>query len=872
MTTEQQETRRTIRLPHAGIVLLVGPSNSGKTTLLARLVREGALLATETVSSDQFRMLVGDDEFIDWRGRPKLEADVLYAAYQLVSEQAFAALENVLEMRCRFGKLTVVDATHLYPDDRNNYIEIARRHHVPVMALALDVPEETLLARDAWREHPRGRQRVKQQAQLFKRALRSLKSEAFDASYIVKDAALADIRIERKRNPLQLELGAGIDIIGDIHGCFDEMMALVGKLGYGLSEDGLYRHPDGRKLVSVGDVMSRGPKSMEAMNFWETHVRAGLAFMVDSNHGWKIARYLDGRDVTLNHGDEKLAEELARYEAEQGEAAAEWKRRMRDFLLAAPSHLVFAREGVRHVVVAHAGIRDEFIGKQSKRIQDFCRFGDTEGTDAQGKPIRKEWHTGHRSGELIVWGHDVRPRPETAGLTINIDQGVVFGGELTAFRYPERRFASVQAARDYSGAADNPLALRAADRFALPNMAKLADGYTVETDSCGAIGIRGEFVKAAIDTVSHYTVPIEELVYIPPTMSPPAVAADARFLEHPREAFAYYRAHGVTTMVAEKKHMGSRAIVVLFKDEDAAEAYVGRRTPGTVYTRTGRPFFQPAIERELLERLRRDLSAAAYFERHETELLVLDAEILPWNLKAKELIAAQYAHVGEAAVMDRAKLLEKLQAARDGGRDVGDWLAETEARLAGARTFKEAFQAYCWDVEGLSGVRIAPFHLLAHSGGTFFDRTHQWHMERAEELAGLSELFMATEYRVITDEASEEDVVRWWETMTADGHEGIVVKPERYMTRSGGKLVQPAIKVRGRKYLHIIYGMDYLEPDNLRRLKGRKSGKKERHALMEFALGMEGLERFVRQEPVERMHECVLAALAMESDPVDPRL
>lgn len=242
------------------------------------------------------------------------------------------------------------------------------------------------------------------------------------------------------------------------------------------------------------------------------------------------------------------------------------------------------------------------------------------------------------------------------------------------------------------------------------------------------------------------------------------------------------------------------------------------------------------------------------------------------RLKARELIATQYAHVAEAAQMDRERLLAKLKEAEREGRDVSGWVQEMEEKLANARVFREAFQEYCWDVSGLEGIRIAPFHTLAHSGQSYFNHSHLWHMEHNRELAGVSPLFLETEYRTITGEADEAEVIRWWEEITENGHEGIVIKPEVFITRNGKSMIQPAIKVRGRKYLHIIYGIDYLQPDNLARLKQRRTAKKERHALMECALSAESVERFIRKEPVERVHECVLAALALESDPVDPRL
>jgi len=224
-------------------------------------------------------------------------------------------------------------------------------------------------------------------------------------------------------------------------------------------------------------------------------------------------------------------------------------------------------------------------------------------------------------------------------------------------------------------------------------------------------------------------------------------------------------------------------------------------------------------------------------------------------------------------LMDRRKILEKLEVAHQNGWDVSSWLEEFKVKLKRAEVFREVFQAYCWDTHGIEGIKIAPFHVIAHSDRTYFNQSHLWHMEQNRDLAGLSDLFLETEFRVVSDEVSEDEAIRWWQKITEDGQEGFVVKPETYSARNEkGRLIQPAIKVRGRKYLHIIYGIDYLQPENLARLKKRNINRKQRHALMEFALGIEGVKRFVKKESIARVHECVLATLALEAEPVDPRL
>ncbi|MGE6258149.1 polynucleotide kinase-phosphatase [Heyndrickxia sporothermodurans] len=861
-----------IKLPHSGIVLLIGPSNSGKTSLLNHWIETKQILPTEVVGSDYFRILVGDVNYFDWTNMPKDEADAIFNHYQQVSKEAFSLLDSAIESRSRLNKLTFIDATHLHSDDRKKYISIAKKHHIPCIAFILDVSQDILIERDEHRENPRGKRRIKQQYQVFKREKRFLKNEGFAATYYINDA---NPKIIRQPNPIEIAIQNGIDLIGDIHGCFDELILLLEKMGYQKNEKGLYTHPTGRKFVSVGDIMSRGPHSLETMIFFLNHVKQGLAYMIDSNHGWKIARWLDGRTVTLSHGDEKVADEFTRFEEENGsEMSVSLKAELKDLLLNAPSHYVFTKNGLPVLVCTHAGIKDEFIGRQSPVISDFCRYGDTDGFDDSGKPIRKDWFIHHQTSPLIIWGHDPKPQPLFVNNTLNIDQGAVFGGKLTAYRYPEKEIISISAKKDYSAYINNPLLEWEKKRFTAPNIGKFLNGYSVLTKDLGEIKVPKEIVLPAIDTISHFTIPIEQLIYIPPTMSPtPTTSSLDNYLEHPKEAIEYYRKNGVYTMIAEKKHMGSRGILFLFKDKETAKNYGGFETLGTIYLRTGRRFFDKNLEERVVSTIHKDLHNYGYFQKYKTDFLLLDAEIMPWNLKAKELISNQYAHVSENAILDRMKLRDKLRDASLKNEDIQNWLQEYEEKLNNALRFKQIFQNYCWDINGIEQIQIAPFHvLLAHSNETFFDKPHTWHMEMNREFSKLSNLFVETEYKVIHNDKSEEEVIKWWESMTSEGHEGIVIKPEYFISKHNEKLLQPAIKVRGQKYLSIIYGMDYLHPENLKRLKNRNSAKKQKLALKEFALGVEGINRFVNGQSIERVHECVLATLAMESDPVDPRL
>ena len=196
-------------------------------------------------------------------------------------------------------------------------------------------------------------------------------------------------------------------------------------------------------------------------------------------------------------------------------------------------------------------------------------------------------------------------------------------------------------------------------------------------------------------------------------------------------------------------------------------------------------------------------------------------------------------------------------------------------RLAAVNLYVDSYRHYCWQVSSVSDLKLAPFHLLATEGQVHVESRSRWHMEKLAEVCKASDgLLLATPYKQVdvTDTANIAEATRWWEELTGRGGEGMVLKPLDFIVRGRRGLVQPAIKCRGREYLRIIYGPEYLLPENLERLRSRAVSTKRSLAVREFALGIEALERFVRQEPLRRVHECVFGVLALESEPVDPRL
>ena len=318
------------------------------------------------------------------------------------------------------------------------------------------------------------------------------------------------------------------------------------------------------------------------------------------------------------------------------------------------------------------------------------------------------------------------------------------------------------------------------------------------------------------------------------------------------------------------------------RDEEAARRRFGvEGDSGIITTRTGRRFFEDqSLETALLDRVRNALTASDFWSEFSTDWAVLDCELMPWSAKAQELLKSQYAAVGAAANAALPHVIDALAAAK--GRLNGESVETIEAlatdfagRKHSAAKFVTAYRSYCWSVDSIADFKLAPFHLLATDGSVYFHQNHQWQMETLARVCSHdSDLLLATPYRIVdvNDPAQVEEATAWWTKLTESGGEGMVLKPLDFIANGKKGLVQPAIKCRGREYLRIIYGPDYTEEDNLARLRQRGLGSKRSLALREFALGVEGLERFVRREPLRRVHECVFGVLAMESEPVDPRL
>ncbi|MEX1046996.1 MAG: polynucleotide kinase-phosphatase [Actinomycetota bacterium] len=847
-----------IKVPELSLVVLVGASGSGKSTFAARHFGK-----TEVLSSDFCRALVGDDE-----------------NDQSVTAEAFKVLNFIAATRLELGKLTVVDATNVQQDSRKPLVQLARDHHVLPVAVVFDVPEKVCIDRNVSRpDRNFGSQVIRRQHSQLRRSLRSLEREGFRRVFVLRSVEEVEaVEIEREPSWTNRAAEHGpFDIIGDVHGCFEELVELLGEMGWEV--DTLAHtasHPGSRKAVFLGDLVDRGPDSPGVLRLVMNMVSSGQAVCVPGNHENKLVRALKGRDVQVTHG---LGETLEQLKAEPPAFSEE----VRDFLDGLISHFVLD-DG--HLVVAHAGMREEMQGRASGAVRSFALYGETTGeTDEFGLPVRFPWASEYRGKAMVVYGHTPTPDTEWINNTICLDTGCVFGGRLTALRYPEREVVSVPARATYyepvkpfhaeGDGAERTESERPREGLDIEDV---LGRRGIETRLNGRTTIPEANASAALEVMSRFAIDPRWLIYLPPTMAPAATTDEGDLLEHPQQAFDEFRREGITNVVCEEKHMGSRAIVVVCRSPETAERRFGGdgQNFGMAFTRTGREFLtDPELRDEFLERVLAAVDSAGLWESLDTDWLAFDCELLPWSAKAEELLRTQYAAVGAAGTAGVKAAVEMLEGAATRGMGVRAILDRSRDRAEMVAGFVEAYGRYAWPVASIRDIKLAPFQILAGEGKTFVEREHTWQMETLGGLCSADdELFRPTGYRVVDvmDQESQADSVRWWTELTNTGGEGMVVKPNEAIVQGRKGLAQPGIKVRGREYLRIIYGPEYTAPPNLERLRSRGLARKRSLAVREFALGVEALERFARNEPLYRVHECVFGVLALESEPVDPRL
>lgn len=846
-----------ITVPDFSLVVLIGPTGSGKSTFARKHFKE-----SEIVSSDACRAVVADDE-----------------TDQSASADAFDLLRYTAGIRLKRRLLTVIDATSVQRPDRAELVALARKHHALPVALVLNIDPELCHERNAGRENRDfGPHVARNHSRALRRSLKGLRKEGFRQVHIMNSPEEA-AALEIERQPLWTDLrhdDGPFDIIGDVHGCFEELTALLGKLGYEVDPyvpgEALMsaRHPRGRRAYFVGDITDRGPRNVDCLRLVMGMCAEGTGHAVMGNHDQKVARWLYGRKVTVNHGLECTV-------AEMEAASDEFRKAAHDFLDGLRSHAWLAGG---KLVIAHAGLKEEMHGRGSAAVRSFALYGETTGEiDEFGLPVRLDWARNYRGQADVIYGHTPTPEAEWLNSTLCIDTGCVFGGKLTALRWPERETVQVPARKQYAVPArplieDSRLTAQQ-DHDRLLYFDDFARKQRIETRFGGVVTIPEENALAALEVMSRFAVDPRWLIYLPPTMAACPTATDGPFLERPAEALEFFASRGVTDLIVEEKHMGSRALLVVARDADAARARFGVEDgkSGVVYTRTGRPFFSDdEMEAAVITSVGAAVSEAGLWSTLQTDWILLDAEVMPWSAKASALLQKQYYPTVAAAEHSAEALLSALDMRQIDGTDGLE--AEAIGQSEKARAMRRTIEGYCWTADTLDDYQIAPFHLLASEGHVHSDRPHDWHMETLERVSSAHPILRSTGWRQIdpADPGHCRDITDWWEAHTATGGEGLVFKPKAFVPRGEKGLIQPAMKVRGRDYLRIIYGPEYDMEANICRLRKRGLGRKFSLADREFRLGLEGLHRFVERRPLRQVHECALGVLALESEPVDPRL
>jgi protein phosphatase len=408
------------------LVVLVGPSGSGKSTFAQQHFKP-----TQIVSSDACRAIVADDE-----------------ADQAATTAAFAVLHCIVEQRLRAGRITVVDATNVQAKARRPLLELAARYHRPCMAILFELPPLVCKERNRLRQdRVVGDFVVDRQCAQAPISEAVLSHEGFDPVIVLHSPEEAD-SFGAPAHPSALirhDRAGSFDIIGDLHGCCDELLSLLRIMGYKVENPGSLipriTAPEGRTAVFVGDFVDRGPDNVRTLLIVMAMVRSGTALAVPGNHDDKLLRALQGAPVKISNGLDHTLQEL-------NAAGEEMQALVRDFLGGLPPHLIL--DG-GNLVVAHAGLPQDLHGIDSPRARDVALFGTPTGQrDDYGIKILADWAHAYEGDALVVWGHLPVAEAVWVGNTIDIDTGCVHGGSLTAVRYPERELVSIPAARVYS--------------------------------------------------------------------------------------------------------------------------------------------------------------------------------------------------------------------------------------------------------------------------------------------------------------------------------------------------------------------------------------------------------------------------------------
>lgn len=844
-----------ISIPDFSLVVLIGVSGSGKSSFARRYFKP-----TEIVSSDTCRAWISDDE-----------------NNQRVSADAFALAHDLLAKRLKHGRLCVFDATSLKPATRRPLLDLARRYHCVPVAIVLDLSKEVCEARTLARtDRAFGLHVIHRQRSQLKQHLESLGQEGFRHVHVLTTPTeVADVALTRASMPSDRRYDCGpFDIIGDVHGCFDELCLLLERLDYQVDHQALASggdavfHPQGRRVIFLGDLVDRGPNSPAVLALAMRMVKYDKAHCVPGNHEVKLLRWLKGKNVKPRYG---LAETIAQF----SKCSDTFKAKVAHFIESLASHLVLDNG---RLVVAHAGLRGDYHGRMSGEVRAFALYGETTGeTDEYGLPVRYNWAADYRGRAYVVYGHT--PVRETAWVnrTICLDTGCVFGGKLTALRYPERALVAVPASCTYyepvkplnePGPEQSPMA----EERSLALTAVQGE-QCIETAGGESVTVTAHQNAAVLEHMTSETVDPRWLIYLPPLLAGPPLQASGSQPEHPAAAFAFYRSQGVEQVVCQAMPPGGVPLVaVLCRSASVARSRFGVRgnRSGVCYDGWGRPCFRnPAMEGQFIARLRNAITAADWWHQFDTDWFCLALTVQPWSEQLKSLSLAGFANQVTAGTAVLSAAADALQKATAAGVNVsGLWNAIAKREVC-RKDYRQTLHTYVGAVERVNDLRITPTQILASAGCVHLHQGPIWHGNMLKNLVDAEPDWLQPMDQRQVNLTSPEAITKtvdWWQRITANGQPGMVVKPVRFVEHHQHGLIQRALQVRGASYLRLVFGAEYSELSNLAYLRKIDQCAINQSAQQTFALGLEGLKRFVNGRPLRDTHACVFASLAIRID------
>lgn len=581
-----------ILLPKTSIVVLCGPAGCGKSTFAKKNFRN-----YEIVSSDSCRAMVCDDE-------SNMES----------SKEAFELFYFIIEKRMKLGKIIAADSTALSYDSRRKILQLAGRNGYYTVLVMFDIPLEAVLKQNNTRDRKVPEKVIKKQYESFIKSKKYIDKEGFDRIVTISPENIDSIKLHVKPSNIEVGDSGPFDIISDIHGCCSELEILLDKLGYKKS-GGAYTRSGGRKVIFAGDIVDRGPRVIDTINTVYNMVLQGSAYYIPGNHCNKFYRYLQGRKVQVKHGLEMTVEEyekLNKYEKEK------LKSHFIDLYEGAPPYII---ADFGNLVIAHAGIREDMIGKTSGKINDFVLYGDVTGkTDTEGFPERGDWTKDYCGEALIVYGHTPVDEPVFVNNTINIDQGVSIGGSLTALRYPEKEIVQVKSLYTYYTEGRRRSSIR--EHI---DLGEFSGPIMLETEYKEKNRFTEGEVKNCIDILKSSSSILPWIVYAPAVI--PSTCSGS-FEEQLRCAVKYYKDRNMRKIAVQQSLGDNSYVAIICSSEDVSLSYFLCKSPGMIYNLYSQDSIAEKDRYYIANKLQHDLLASGYFSRYNTDFVIFQCSVV----------------------------------------------------------------------------------------------------------------------------------------------------------------------------------------------------------------------------------------------------